>query len=225
MQSYNLDKTIEMYSDEELIPISALNHLLFCKRRFALVHIEQLWQENLFTAQGQIMHERVDREDQVDRGKVKIEYGLPMKSARLGLTGKADVVEFHRSDSSVQKWVPFPVEYKRGKPKKDLTDKVQLCAQALCLEEMLYLDIPAGALFYGKTRRRLEVDFDEHLRNKTIEAAKELHAMIDSGVTPPPKYCKKCESCSLVSLCLPKTIGKRKTVASWLKRMVREDIT
>lgn len=213
-----------MYSDEELIPISALNHLLFCKRRFALVHIEQLWQENLFTAQGQVMHERVDRGDQADRGKTRVEYGLPMKSARLGLTGKADVVEFRRSASSVLKWVPFPVEYKRGKPKKDLTDKVQLCAQALCLEEMLNLDIQAGALFYGKTRRRLEVDFDEHLRNKTIEAAEELHAMIKSGITPPPKYCKKCESCSLVSLCLPKIIGKQKNVSSWLKRMIREDV-
>ncbi len=176
-----MDKTIEMYSDEELIPISALNHLLFCKRRFALVHIEQLWQENLFTAQGQIMHGRVDKGDHADRGKVKLEYGLPMKSAHLGLTGQADVVEFHRANSCTQKWIPFPVEYKRGKPKKDLTDKVQLCAQALCLEEMLNLKISTGALFYGKTRRRLEVSFDEHLRNKTIQAAKELHAMLESG--------------------------------------------
>ena len=138
-----------MYSDEELIPISALNHLLFCERRFAMVHIERIWQENIFTAQGQVMHQRVDRGDQMDRGQMRVEYGLPLKSARLGLTGQADVVEFHRSDDS-SKWVPFPVEYKRGKPKKDLTDKVQLCAQALCLEEMLNLKIECGALFMEK---------------------------------------------------------------------------
>lgn len=213
-----------IYPEKEYLQLSALQHLLFCRRQCALIHLEQLWEENLFTAEGRIMHERVDRGDQADRGKIRIEYGLPLKSARLGLSGKADVVEFHRPDSAGQTWRPFPVEYKRGKPKKDLSDKVQLCAQAICLEEMLDTDILSGALFYGKTRRRLEVPFDETLRNKTIEAAGQLHAMIESGITPPPEYDKKCDTCSFLSLCMPKIIEKKRTVSSWLKRMVREDI-
>jgi CRISPR-associated exonuclease Cas4 len=147
-----------------------------------------------------------------------------LKSARLGLTGKADVVEFNRTDSSIQKWAPFPVEYKRGKPKKDLSDKVQLCAQAICLEEMLNIDIPSGALFYRKTRRRLEVAFDEELRHKTMEAAEQLHAMIKSGITPPPEYAKKCDTCSFFSFCMPKAMEKKRTVSAWLNRMVRKDI-
>ena len=213
-----------VYQEKEYLSLSALQHILFCPRQCALIHLEQLWEENLFTAQGRIMHERVDRGDQADKGKIKIEYGLPLKSARLGITGKADVVEFHRTDSSVQKWVPFPVEYKRGKPKKDLSDKVQLCAQAMCLEEMLDIDIPSGALFYGKTRRRLEVDFDDALRQKTSEAAEQLHAMFESGITPPPEYAKKCDTCSFLSQCMPKALEKKRTVAAWLNRMVRKDI-
>jgi CRISPR-associated exonuclease Cas4 len=212
-----------MYSDEELIPISALNHFLFCARRCALIHIEQLWVENLFTAEGRVMHERVDRGDQADRGRVRIEYGLPLKSKLLGLTGKADVVEFHREGSSNKKWKPFPVEYKRGKPKKNLSDKVQLCGQAICLEEMLNLSIQTGALFYGKTRRRLDVVFDDDLRDKTIETARKLHEMISSGITPPPKYTKKCDACSFVSLCLPKVIEKKRMVSSWIERMILKD--
>ncbi len=168
------------------------------------------------------MHERVDRGDQADRGRVRVEYGLPLKSQRLGLTGKADVVEFHRESASGQ-WKPFPVEYKRGKPKKDLSDKVQLCAQALCLEEMLDTAIEEGALFYGKTRRRLNVMFDDGLKDKTVKTAVELHEMFESGITPPPEYAKKCDTCSFLSLCLPKSIEKKRTVASWLKKMVRED--
>nr|WP_320193633.1 CRISPR-associated protein Cas4 [uncultured Desulfobacter sp.] len=213
-----------VYQEKDYLPLSALQHILFCPRQCALIHIEQLWEENLFTAQGRIMHERVDRGDQADKGKIKIEYGLPLKSARLGITGKADVVEFHRTDACLQKWVPFPVEYKRGKPKKDLSDKVQLCAQAMCLEEMLDIDIPSGALFYGKTRRRLEVEFDEKLRQKTTEAAEQLHAMFESGITPPPEYAKKCDTCSFISQCMPKAIEKKRTVAAWLNRMVRKDI-
>ena len=212
-----------MYQEKEYQLLSALQHILFCPRQCALIHIEQLWEENLFTAQGRVMHERVDRGDQADRGKVRIEYGLPLKSARLGITGKADVVEFHQTETSGQKWTPFPVEYKRGKPKKDLSDKVQLCAQAMCLEEMLAVDIQSGALFYGKTRRRLEVPFDKALRDKTMAAAAQLHEMVESGITPPPEYSKKCDTCSFLSLCMPKTIEKKRTVSSWLKRMVREE--
>jgi CRISPR-associated exonuclease Cas4 len=165
----------------------------------------------------------VDRGDQIDRGRVRIEYSLPLKSRLLGVSGKADAVEFHRQDSASEKWIPFPVEYKRGKPKKNLSDKVQLCAQAICLEEMLDVKIEAGAIFYGKTRRRLDVLFDDDLRDKTIKTARDLHEMISSGITPPPKYAKKCDTCSFISLCLPKAIEKKRTVSSWLKRMIQKD--
>lgn len=219
------EKSDTMYQEKQYLPLSALQHILFCKRQCALIHVEQLWVENLYTAEGRVMHERVDRGDQADRGRVRIEYGLPLKSERLGVTGKADVVEFHRDGSVNNKWKPFPVEYKRGKPKKDLSDKVQLCAQAMCLEEMLDVAIDSGALFYGKTRRRLEVAFDDELKAYTMKTAGELHAMFLSGITPAPEYNKRCDACSFISLCLPKAIEKKRTVSSWLKRMVQEDNT
>jgi len=208
------------YTEDEYLSLSALQHILFCKRQCALIHIEQLWVENIFTAEGRIMHERVDRGDQVDRGRVKVEYSLPLKSSVLGITGKADAVEFHLKEGIEKIWVPFPVEYKRGKPKKNFSDKVQLCAQALCLEEMMATQVEAGALFYGKTRRRLDVVFDNELRNFTIRTSEELHGLISSGITPLPHYEKKCDSCSFVKLCLPKTIEKQRKVSSWIKRMI-----
>lgn len=214
---------MKTYLEKDYLSLSALQHILFCKRQCALIHIEQMWVENRYTAEGRVMHERVDRGDQIDRGRVRIEYSLPLKSRLLGVSGKADAVEFQRQDSANEKWMPFPVEYKRGKPKKNLSDKVQLCAQALCLEEMLDVKIEAGAIFYGKTRRRLDVLFDDDLREKTIKTARDLHEMISSGITPPPKYAKKCDTCSFISLCLPKAIEKKRTVSSWLKRMIQKD--
>ena len=211
------------YTEDEYLSLSALQHILFCKRQCALIHIEQLWVENRFTAEGRIMHERVDRGDQVNRDQVRIEYSLPLKSRALGITGKADVVEFHLNEGLEKFWIPFPVEYKRGKPKKNLSDKVQLCAQALCLEEMLNVKVETGALFYGKTRRRLDVVFDENLRDFTMKTSEELHGMISSGITPPPHYEKKCDTCSFLNLCLPKTIEKQRTVSSWIKRMIHNE--
>lgn len=213
------------YTEDEYLSLSALQHILFCKRQCALIHIEQLWVENRFTAEGRIMHERVDRGDQVDRGRVKIEYALPLKSSVLGVTGKADVVEFHLKEVSKKVWIPFPVEYKKGKPKKNFSDKVQLCAQAFCLEEMLNVKVETGALFYGKMRRRLDVVFDEYLRELTIKTSEELHRMFSSGVTPPPHYEKKCDTCSFLKLCLPKTIEKKRTVSSWIERMILKEYT
>ena len=209
-----------MYTEDDLIPLSALQHLIFCKRQCALIHIEQAWAENLFTAEGRIMHERVHAEDRASRGKVRIEYSMPLRSLRLGLIGKADVVEFHRlADDS---WQPFPVGYKRGKPKKDNSDKVQLCAQALCLEEMLEVEVPNGALFYGKTRRRLDVIFDNTLRKLTKETAMRLHELIESKRTPKPVYAKKCDSCSLAKMCLPKIIERKRSVKRYLSGVIRE---
>ena len=158
-----------MYSEDQLLPLSGLQHLLFCERQCALIHIEQIWNENLYTAEGRILHERVDRGGHETRCRVRIEYGLPIRSLSLGLIGKADVVEFHLQKDGI--WQPYPVEYKRGRPKKAPWDKVQLCAQAMCLEEMLETQIAEGALFYGKTRRRQRVVFDEALRSETKAAA------------------------------------------------------
>lgn len=169
------------------------------------------------TAEGRILHDRAHKAGRESRKMKRIEYDLPLRSFRLGVSGRADVVEFHKIDS---RWLPYPVEYKRGKPKKDDSDKVQLCAQALCLEEMLGLSIEKGALFYGKTHRRLEVDFDEKLRMKTTDAAARLHKLFETGLTPKPEYSKKCRSCSFESLCLPKTIIKKRKVSTYLEKML-----
>ena len=203
---------------DDLIMLSALQHFVFCERQCALIHIEQIWSENLFTAEGRIMHERVDTENRESRGKVRIEFGMPLRSLRLGLTGRADVVEFHRKDDGT--WIPFPVEYKRGKPKPGNCDRVQLCAQALCLEEMMDVEIPEGALFYGQTRHRHDVTFDKALRDETENAAVQLRRLMESAVTPPPVYSKKCESCSLYEICLPKMNRKAR---KYLLNAMREE--
>ncbi len=208
------------YTEDDLLPLSALQHLVFCERQCALIHIEQAWDENRFTAEGRVMHERVHEAGEESRGEVKTARDLSLRSLRLGLVGKADVVEFHREAGGI--WRPFPVEHKRGKPKPDESDMVQLCAQALCLEEMLGVRVDSGAIFYGRTRRRLEVDFDGPLRRKTEKAAARLHELIESGVTPKPDYTKKCKSCSLVDLCLPQAIRKRVSVAGYVDRMLEE---
>jgi CRISPR-associated exonuclease Cas4 len=211
------------YSEDDLLPLSALQHLLFCERQCALIHIEQMWVENLYTAEGRIMHERVDSGRSESRGAVRIASGVLLRSLRLGLSGKADVVEFHREegDAGTTLWRPFPVEYKRGRPKKEAWDKVQLCAQALCLEEMLGIEVPRGALFYGKTRRRVDVAFDADLRRHTEEAALRLHDLIASRMTPPAIYDEKCESCSFLPTCLPTVTDGRHTVAGYLAQAIK----
>ena len=208
-----------MYSEDDLLPLSALQHLVFCERQCALIHIEQMWSENLFTAQGRILHERVHQENAQRRKDIRIEHGMRLRSLRLGMVGKADVIEFHRSQDN--NWRPFPVEYKRGKPKSNNCDAVQLCAQALCLEEMLTVSVPRGAIYYGKERHRTEVVFDEDLRKETERAVDRLRRLIESGKTPPPVYEKKCDSCSLFGLCLPKTVGK-KSVDQYFHAMTGE---
>ena len=217
--------TNRTYNEDELIQLSALQHIVFCERQCALIHIEQVWSENLFTAEGRIMHDKVDTANRESRGNIRIEYGVPMRSLRLGLIGKADAVEFHKPcpvmylNGNSDKWIPFPVEYKRGKPKGGNCDKVQLCAQAICLEEMLNIEIREGALFYGQTRHRLDVKFDSALRKETEAAAVRLHELIASGVTPKAEYSKKCERCSLVDLCLPKVSSK---ASNYLLKVLEE---
>lgn len=206
---------------DNLIMLSALQHYLYCPRQCALIHIEQVWSENLFTAEGRVMHEKVDAAKYESRKNIRIEYGVPMRSLRLGLIGKADAVEFHRMDDGT--WLPFPVEYKRGKSKTDNCDRVQLCAQAVCLEEMLDVEILEGSLFYGQTRRREDVVFDRDLRMETEGIAENVHELIESGITPKPEYSKKCERCSLLELCMPKICGRTRSVSNYLLAAVEEE--
>jgi len=209
-----------MYTEDDLLPLSGLQHLLFCERQCALIHVEQAWAENLLTAEGRIMHERVHEAGRESRGDIRTEYGMPLRSLGLGLIAKADVVEFHRTAGN--NWLPFPVEYKHGRPKKDNSDKVQLCAQAMCLEEMLDVQIPEGAIFYGKTRRRQDVVFERKLRQETEDAAQRFHELFESGYTPKPVYKKKCDNCSMYDLCLPKTVEKAKSINRYLVDAIRE---
>jgi len=213
-----------MYTEDELLPLSALQHICFCERQCALIHIEQQWTENRYTAEGRIMHERVHMANHESRGKIRIACGVPLRSLTLGLVGQADVVEFHKmeaDDGRSHLWQPFPVEYKRGKAKKENWDRVQLCAQAICLEEMVGLVILCGALFYGKTRRRQEVKFDGNLRAETADTARRLHDLVASGRTPEPVYAARCESCSFLELCLPKTMGGQKSALAYLQKIVK----
>lgn len=211
------------YTEDDLLPISALQHMLFCERQCALIHIERQWAENLFTAEGQTLHKKVHEVDRELRGAVRVEYGLPLRSFRLGLIGKADVVEFHRETHGKNTiWLPLPVEYKRGKPKSGNWDRVQLCAQAQCLEEMMGLQTPVGALFYGKIRRREDVPFDPQLLTETEDTAKRLHELIDSQKTPQAEYSKKCRQCSLIDECQPKTLSKHRSVTNYMRKAVED---
>lgn len=209
------------YEENNLVPISALQHLLFCERQCALIHLERLWEENRFTVEGRILHERVERGGQESRGKIRNEYSVPLKSLRLGIAGIVDVVEFHW-DGKI--WKPFPVEHKRGKPKKDHCDEVQLCAQALCLEEMLKVRIETGALYYGKTRHRKNIEFNKVLRDKTENTALRVHELFKFRVTPPAEYGKKCQSCSLYELCLPKSKTRYRSAINYLNRMIEVEV-
>lgn len=210
-----------MYSEDDFLQLSALQHFVFCPRQCALSYIEQVWEENLLTAEGGIMHKRCHEEESQTRNGVRIERGLRLFSRRLGLVGMADVVEFSKPRAG-EKAVPFPVEYKHGKPKTNNCDKIQLCGQAICLEEMMDISVPCGAIFYGKTRHRIDVVFDAALRQETEDASNRLHEFIRLGVTPKPEYSKKCESCSLIAICMPKVLSQNYSVNKYLKEAVQE---
>lgn len=193
----------------DLLPISALQHVIFCERQFALIHLEREWTENRFTAEGRVLHERAHDGPAESRGTVRTVRGLSVTSTEFGLSGQCDVVEFHRDGRVI------PVEYKRGKPKSHRADDVQLCAQAMCLEEMLTLaPIPLGFLYYGKPHRRTEVVLDEGLRDLTRQTVLRAREILVSGITPPAHYKKrKCGACSLASICQPES---RKSASAWL---------
>jgi len=222
------------FSEDDLLPISALADLVYCERRAALHHIEYIWEDNLFTAEGTLLHERADEPETEVRGDMRIVRGLRLRSLRLGLSGKADVVEFHRVPEGEEggvclegaggRWRPVPVEYKRGRLRHEEGYEVQLCAQAMCLEEMLNVVVPAGAVFYGKTRRRLEIAFDEKLRRETEAAARRLHELLRGDATPKAVPGRKCRCCSLADLCLPRSLEGRMNVAKYLSDTISQTL-
>ena len=218
-------------SEESTVMLSALQHYLFCPRQCALIHVEGVWSENYLTVSGRQLHERVDRRGGETRKDVHLATALRLTSNRLGLTGVADMVEFHRQETPFDVnglrvaakltgrggfWRPFPVEYKRGAPKSHRADEVQLCAQALCLEEMLDVSIGAGALFYGETRRRVDVAFDAELRSLTEGVAAKVHELIREGETPQPVLTKGCKACSLFDQCRPEDVGGIGSAKRWI---------
>lgn len=187
-------------------PLSALQHAVFCLRQAALIHLERLWEENRFTAEGRVLHEAAHTPSSRSRGVVRRVTALPLVCRRLDLAGVADLIEFHAGPEGE---TAYPVEFKRGKPKLHRADEVQLCAQALCLEEMTGQPVPEGALFYGETKRRVAVPFDPELRRLTEETAAALKALFASGRTPSADYrASRCRSCSLIELCRPKLGGR-----------------
>ena len=216
-------------SDADFVTLSGLKHFRFCRRRWALVHIEQQWAENALTVSGHLMHERVhDAGFTESRGSVVLSRGMPVSSQALRINGECDLVELHGDENGVSiqgrsgTWRVFPVEYKHGQPDERGADEMQLCAQALCLEEMLAAEIPEGAIYYGKIRRRVTVALTEELRRETVAAIAEMHSLSVRGHTPKAKWSKACRSCSLVEVCQP-LLGKRASASAYVRQMLEED--
>lgn len=208
--------------EEDWLQLSGLQHFTFCRRQWVLIHIENQWAENFRTADGHLMHERVhDQEFRESRGDRLTVRGLAIRSAQLGISGQCDAVEFYRDPDGIPLrdreglWQPYPVEYKRGKPKEDNADELQLCAQAMCLEEMLCCTVPEGALYYGEPRRRTVVLFTPELRQQVRDSLTEMHQLYQRRYTPKVKPSKACNACSLKDLCLPKLMNRKK-VADYL---------
>lgn len=216
------------FNEEDYLQLSGLQHFCFCRRQWALIHIEDQWAENLRTVDGSLMHETVhDAEMRESRGDLLIIRGLSIHSAQLGVSGQCDVVEFRRDPRGVPLpgreglWRPYPVEYKRGRPKEHSADELQLCGQAMCLEEMLCCAIPEGALYYGEPRRRTEVRFTADLRGQVQAGLSEMHQLYRRRHTPRVKPTKSCNACSLKELCLPK-LFRSKRVADYLTGAMEE---
>lgn len=209
-----------MDDEDDLIPLSALQHYLYCPRQCALIHVERLWAESRHTAEGRLMHDRADVPGVEIRHGVRTDTSMPMSAPELGIAGVADVVEFRPGAAGL---APCPIEYKRGRPKAHRADEVQLCAQALCLESMLRCDVPEGALFYGKTRRRKQVIFDAELRELTVETIRAVRRMLDERRTPTATYeAKRCDACSLLEICRPQDLRRRISVRDWLLQQTAE---
>lgn len=216
------------YNEEDWLQLSGLQHFAFCRRQWALIHIESQWAENYRTVDGSLMHEHVHNQSfRESRGDLLIIRGLAVHSARLGVSGQCDAVEFRRDPEGIPLqgreglWLPYPVEYKRGKPKEHDADELQLCAQAMCLEEMLCCPVPAGALYYGEPRRRTAVEFTPELHRQVEDSLSEMHRLFQRRYTPKVKASKACNACSLKELCLPRLMNREK-VSAYLDRAVEE---
>jgi len=217
-----------IYSEEEYLQLSGLQHFRFCRRQWALIHIEHQWAENYRTIDGAILHENAhDTSFRESRGNVLTTRGVSVYSAALGVSGQCDVLEYRRGSTGIPLagreglWQPYPVEYKRGKPREDTGDTLQLCGQAMCLETMLCCDIPEGALYYGEIRRRVPVTFSPELREQVRSYLEEMHQLYRRGYTPRVKPSKSCNACSLKELCLPKLM-KSRSVSAYLKAAMEE---
>lgn len=207
-----------IYEEDDYLMLSGIQHYVFCPRQWALIHIEEQWNENYLTAAGRIMHAKAHDGDTCEkRGSLIIFRALKVRSVELGISGECDIVEFHQSKKGTSisgyngLWLAYPVEYKRGKTKLDDCDRLQLCAQAVCLEEMLCTKIERGALFYGEVRRREVVDFTMELRTKLTDTVKSMHKMYARKYTPKAVKGKHCQSCSIKDLCLPGLSDKTET--------------
>ena len=215
------------YTPDELLPLSGIQHFIFCRRQWALIHVERQWQENALTAEGRIMHRRADDPFFTEARKgVILTRAVPIVSYQLGLSGVCDVVEFTQSPDGVRLrgreglYLPAPVEYKRGREKREPSDEAQLCAQAMCLEEMLAVSIPTGYLYYGQTRHRVAIELSEELRNLVKSISGEMHAYFRRGYTPRVKTSKACRSCSLADICLPILQEKRLAASKYIRQQI-----
>lgn len=221
-------KSLMEYKEEDFLQLSGLQHFKFCRRRWALIHIEHQWAENYRTIDGEILHKNAhDTQFQESRGDRFITRGVSVYSAELGVSGQCDVLEYHRGSTGIplpgrdDLWQPFPVEYKRGKPREDTGDALQLCGQAMCLETMLCCDIPEGALYYGEIRRRERIAFTPELRSQVRQLLEQMHDLYRRGYTPKVKPTKSCNACSMKELCLPKLM-KNRSVSAYLKSAMEE---
>lgn len=216
------------YQEEDYLQLSGLQHFAFCRRQWALIYIEKQWTDNYHTVDGNIMHEKAhDAEVRESRGDIVITRCNSIFSAELGISGQCDVLEFHRSAAGISLsdrkglWQPYPVEYKRGRPKESNADRLQLCGQAMCLESMLCCDIPEGAIYYGQTKHREIVCFTSELRDEARKLLLEMHELYAKKHTPKVKMSKKCDACSLREICLPK-LKKAKSVTKYLQTAMED---
>jgi CRISPR-associated exonuclease Cas4 len=219
----------KQYADDELLMLSGIQHFRFCKRQWALIHIERQWEDNLRTQEGHFVHERVDDPFfSENRGNVVISRAVPVVSYRLGLNGISDVIEYIRSDHGIPLpgfaglWTMKPVEYKRGKPKVDERDEVQLCAQVMCLEEMFKVRIDEADFYYNEIRRRQRIAITDDLRSLVTSLADEMHEIFRKGITPEAEPGKNCSQCSLIDICVPKLTKKKSPVRNYIGRHIQE---
>lgn len=216
------------YNEDEYLMISGIQHFVFCRRQWALIHIEQMWEENVRTYEGQILHETAHNVSLKERrNSIITSRGMPIKSDEMGITGCCDVVEFQQTENGISlsgykgKYNVYPIEYKKGKAKENEADILQLVAQAMCLEEMMCCKILKGALYYGEIRRRIEIEISDELKMKVRTIFLEMHRLFDNFYTPNVKWKKGCNACSLKDLCLPE-IGKNESAQRYVEEYLDE---